>query len=207
MGKTLMPLITKRHVLAGFTVIAVAPVYAQPASGPVRVELATALGAITLELATDKAPITTANFLRYVDARRYDGGVFYRAMKLAAAPPAGLIQGGLRGDPAKTFPPIAHESTQQTGLRHKDGTISMARYAPGSATSEFFICVGDLPSLDADPTAPGDNLGFAAFGHVVTGMDVVSRILAAPVSLTEGEGVMRGQMLSPTVAITDVRRG
>jgi len=201
-----MSTLTKRDLIAALGALGATPAIAQTPAAPVRVDLATALGAITLELAADKAPITAANFLRYVDARRYDGGVFYRAMKLAAAPPAGLIQGGLRGDPARTFAPIAHESTQQTGLRHKDGTISMARYAPGSATSEFFICVGDLPSLDADPTAPGDNLGFAAFGHVVTGMDVVLKILAAPVSLTEGEGVMRGQMLSPPVAIGGIRR-
>ncbi|HZL01155.1 MAG TPA: peptidylprolyl isomerase [Caulobacteraceae bacterium] len=201
-----MPNLTKRGVLAVLTALGVSPALAQTAAAPVRVMLTTALGAITVELAADRAPITTANFLRYVDAKRFDGAAFYRAMKLRPAPPLGLIQGGLRGDPAKTFPPIAHESTRQTGLKHTAGTLSMARYAPGTATSEFFICIGDIPSLDADPTTPGDNLGFAAFGHVVDGMDNALKILAAPVSASGGDGAMRGQMLDPTVAIVTARR-
>jgi peptidyl-prolyl cis-trans isomerase A (cyclophilin A) len=102
--------------------------------------------------------------------------------------------------------PIAHESTLKTGLSHKDGTISLGRRAPGTANSEFFICVGDQTYLDADPTAKGDNLGFAAFGHVVDGMDHVHTILGLPTSPTAGVGVMRGQMLSPTVPILTARR-
>jgi peptidyl-prolyl cis-trans isomerase A (cyclophilin A) len=176
-----------------------------PGAGP-RVLVQTGAGAFTVELAADKAPITCANFLRYVDARRYDGGTFYRALKLLADPLTGLAQGGVKNDPGKAFPPIAHESTRATGLSHKDGTISMARYAPGTATSEVFICVGDIVSLDADPSQPGDNEGFAAFGRVVQGMETVRAILLSPVSPTAGEGALKGQMLEPEVPIISARR-
>jgi peptidyl-prolyl cis-trans isomerase A (cyclophilin A) len=202
-----MPNYTKRAVIAGLASLPAARVAAQAvAPARPRVVLNTGDGPIVLELATDKAPITGANFLRYVDNHRLDGARFYRAMKIAPDPLNGLIQGGLGGLPAHLYPPIAHESTTQTGLRHTDGAISLAREAPGTATVEFFICVGDIPALDADPSAPGDNLGFAAFGKVVDGMDVVRKILLAPTSPTEGEGVMRGQMLDPTVPIATARR-
>ena len=190
-----------------FLVAVAAASIARAQTTPVRVALTTRLGVITLDLAADKAPITVANFLRYVDAKRLDGAAFYRAVHAGSGTAAGLVQGGLRNDPSKTFPPIAHESTTTTGLHHVDGTISMARYDPGSAQGEFFICVGDQLYLDADPTQPGDNLGFAAFGRVTGGMDVARAILAAPTSPTEGEGVMKGQMLSPVVAIVTARRG
>jgi peptidyl-prolyl cis-trans isomerase A (cyclophilin A) len=206
---TKSPVTTRRTALAGAGALAASSAFAQtpetPAVSP-RVTITTGAGAITVELAAVKAPITCANFLRYVDARRFDGGSFYRALKLVPQPPTGLIQGGVKGDPSKTFPPIAHESTTMTGLRHTDGAISMARYAPGTATSDFFILVGDIPSLDADPTQSGDNLGFAVFGHVVSGMDVVKAILASPISATAGEGAMKGQMLSPEVPIVSARR-
>jgi peptidyl-prolyl cis-trans isomerase A (cyclophilin A) len=205
-----MPHPHRRAILAGTGGLVASTALAQtPAPAALalpRVVLQTADGPITIELAADKAPVTCANFLRYVDAKRFDGGVFYRALKLSPQPPAGLIQGGVKNDPAKAFPPIAHESTKTTGLSHKDGTVSMARYDPGTATSEFFICVGDIPSLDADPSQPGDNAGFAAFGHVVDGMEAARRILAAPVSATAGEGSMKGQMLDPEVAIVSARR-
>ena len=175
-------------------------------AAPVRVALTTVPGVISLDLAAEKAPITVANFLRYIDAKRLDGSAFYRAVHAGSGATTGLVQGGLRNDPARVFPPIAHESTATTGLRHVDGTISMARYDPGSAQAEFFICVGDQLYLDADPSQPGDNLGFAAFGRVAAGMDVARAILAAPISPTEGEGVMRGQMLSPVVTIVSARR-
>ena len=155
-----------------------------------------------LELDAAHAPVTTANFLRYVDQKRYDGAVFYRAMKLGDN---GLIQAGIR-DTRKWLPPIAHEPTTQTGIRHVQGVISMARGAPGSATTDFFILTGPMPSLDAHPEQSGDNLGFAAFGHVVEGMDVVRSILAAPTSPTKGEGVMKGQMLEPEVKIVAAKR-
>lgn len=177
-----------------------------PASQPadlVRVTLTTAEGPITLELDRGRAPVTTANFLRYLDAKRLDGITFYRAMKLGAD--SGLIQGGVR-DGAKLYPPIAHEPTSKTGLKHEDGTISLARAEPGSARADFFITVGPIPSLDAGSGQPGDDLGFAAFGRVVKGMDVVRRILARPTSPTAGEGAMRGQMLAEPVRIVSARR-
>lgn len=178
------------------------PAPAPPAT--VRVVLTTSEGPILLELEKERAPATTANFLRYVDGKRLDGTAFYRAMKLS--PELGLIQGGLRNDPKKLFPPVVHEPTTSTGLSNTDGVISMARDTPGSATADFFISIGDLSSLDARPDQPGDNLGFAAFGHVVEGMDVVRRIAAAPTSPTDGEGAMKGQMLAPTIRILTARR-
>ena len=199
----------RRQLLAGAGVLVATSAVGQtptPAATLPRIILQTADGPITIELAADKAPVTCANFLRYVDAKRYDGGVFYRALKLSPQPPLGLIQGGVKNDPAKAFPPIAHESTKTTGLTHKDGTVSMARYAPGTATSEFFVCLGDIASLDADPTQSGDNQGFAAFGHVVDGMDTARKILTAPVSATAGEAEMKGQMLDPEIAIVTARR-
>ena len=201
-----MPDVTKRAVLAGVGALAASSALAQAVAGP-RVLIQTTLGAITVELAADKAPITAANFLRYVDARRFDGATFYRAMTVLADPVTGLAQGGARNDPAKAFPPIAHESTKTTGLTNRDGAVSMARYAPGTATSEFFICVGDLSSLDADPSQPGDNAGFAVFGQVVSGMEVVKAIVKSPVSPTKGESDgMKGQMLDPEIAIVGARR-
>ena len=175
-----------------------------PKPATVRVVLTTSQGPITLELEKERAPATTANFLRYVDTKRFDGIVFYRAMKLA--PGFGLIQGGLSNDPKRLFPPVVHEPTTQTHLSNTDGAISMARDKPGTATADFFIAVGDLSSLDAQPGQPGDNLGFAAFGHVVEGMDVVRRIEEAPTSPTAGDGAMKGQMLAPPVRILTARR-
>jgi peptidyl-prolyl cis-trans isomerase A (cyclophilin A) len=201
--------VTRRAIMAGAGAFVASSAIAQapaPAAALPRVILQTADGPITLELAADKAPVTCANFLKYVDAKRYDGGVFYRALKLSPQPPVGLIQGGVKNDPAKAFPPIAHESTKATGLSHRDGAVSMARYDPGTATSEFFICIGDIASLDADPSQSGDNAGFAVFAHVVDGMDTARKILAAPVSATAGEGSMKGQMLDPEVAIVSARR-
>ena len=177
---------------------------AAPATKPatVRVALETGAGRIVLELEAERAPVTTANFLKYVDQKRLDGVTLYRAARVA--PGYGLVQGGVRNDPKRLLPPIRHEPTTETGLA--DGTISMARAAPGSATADFFISVGALTTMDADPKQSGDNLGFAAFGRVVEGMDVVRRILDAPTSPTEGEGAMKGQLLAPPVPITSARR-
>ena len=181
---------------------------APPAPRPatVRVTLTTADGPILLELEKERAPVTTANFLRYVDQKRFDGAVFYRAMKLTPDGSYGLIQGGTRGNPKTTLPAIKHEPTSTTGLSHVDGTISMARGTPGSATGDFFITIGALTSLDADLTKPGDNLGFAAFGRVVEGMEVVKKIMGASTSPTEGVGVMKGQMIAAPIRIATARR-
>jgi peptidyl-prolyl cis-trans isomerase A (cyclophilin A) len=169
-----------------------------------RVVITTEVGTITVELAADKAPITTANFLKYVDRKLYDGITFYRASK----PPGqttndyGSIQGGLRDDVKKKLPPIKHESTAQTGLRHGDGTISMGRYAPGTAQADWVICVGDMSYLDATATDPG----FAAFGHVTDGMPVVRQILGMPTDPNKGVGAMKGEILVKPVRIVSIRR-
>ena len=145
-----------------------------PAAPVPHVALETSEGTIIVAVEDKKAPVTAGNFLRYVDAHRLDGAVFYRAVR--PAPRFGFVQFGVRNDPKKQFPPIKHEPTTQTGVKHLDGAISIARLAPGTAQSEFTISVGDQPSLDAQPGAPGDNLGYAAFGRVVEGMEVVHRI-------------------------------
>lgn len=178
-----------------------APALAQDAApAPTRVALDTSAGTILLEL-DPRAPLTVANFLRYVDEDRLDGTHFYRAMNLGAV--GGLIQGGASGAPDRVLPGVAHEPTSQTGLRHTDGVISMARFEPGTATGDFFIIVGNnMGSLDASASDPG----FAAFGRVVEGMDVVRAILTSPRSPTAGEGVMVGQMLEPKIEIRDARR-
>lgn len=181
---------------------------ARPAPQPrlIQVRLETSAGPIVLALDAGRAPITTANFLRYVDQKRLDGTSFYRALCVTGRRELGFIQGGTRNDPKRVLPPIAHEPTSVTGITHQAGTISMARYEPGSANGDFFITMGPMPSMDAQPTGEGDIAGFAAFGSVVEGMDVVQHILAAPTSPTEGEGVMKGQMLSPTITILNARR-
>jgi len=196
----------RRALLGGSLSLIAIPAFAQTDPGLVRVTLKTSKGVITADINVGKAPITGRNFLHYVDTRRYDGAKFYRASHVPTQPERGLIEGGWKGDPTKLFRPIPLESTTKTGLTHKDGTLSMARLAPNSATADFFICIGDQPGYDADPTGPGDNLGFAAFGQVVDGMDVAHAIFEAPTSATGGKGVMRGEMLSPPVPILSARR-
>ena len=189
---------------------AAAPAIAQDAAPRTDlVVLETAMGDITLAIESERAPVTAANFLRYVDQHRLDGTVFYRAMRLAwGEQPNGLIQGGTQYDPKRVLPPIAHEPTSQTGLSHTAGAISMARYAPGTATGDFSIMISDQPSLDADPKGETDDAraGFAVFGHVVSGMDVVRQIFAAPTDPDKGEGFMKGQMLAQPVTILHAHR-
>ena len=192
-------------IAAGLSLVA-APAFAQTDAGLVRVVLKTSKGVISADLNVAKAPITARNFLHYVDTHRYDGAKFYRASHVPTQPERGLIEGGLKNDPAKVFRPIPHESTLKTGLGHKDGTLSMASLAPGKAQAEFFICIGDQPGYDADPAGGPDSQGFAAFGQVVDGMDVVRAIFEAPTSATAGKGVMRGEMLSPPIPILSARR-
>lgn len=185
-----------------------APVPA-PLPDVVRVELVTELGTITADLFHKQAPITVRNFIRYVDGRRFDGMTFYRAMKLDwGTQPNGIIQTGLRGLSTKVFPPIAHEPTSLTGIKHKAGTLSMARNAPGTAQADFSILLSDLSGFDADPASPNPETqaGYAAFGQVVSGMDVALKILEAPRSATLGQGIMKGQMLSPQIKVLRVRR-
>jgi peptidyl-prolyl cis-trans isomerase A (cyclophilin A) len=172
----------------------------QPAPGTARVALETSEGRIVLELEKTRAPITAANFLRYVTEKRLDGTVFYRTVRVT--PTFGFVQFGVQNAPKRVLPPIKHEPTTQTGVRHVDGAISIARLAPGTAQGDFTISVGAQPSLDADPSQPGDNLGYAAFGRVVEGMEVVHRILNAPVS--EG-GHFKGEMIAQPVRVLSAR--
>lgn len=171
-----------------------------PALAPVNVRLDTAAGPIVIAVDRAHAPLTAANFLRYVDGKRLDGVAFYRAVKVGDG--YGLAQFGTRNDPKRTLPPVAFEPTSKTGLSHVDGAVSMAMAKPGTAAGDFFVVVGDLKSMDAHDNDPG----FAVFGRVVEGMDVIRRILAAPTSPTEGVGVMKGQMLAPTIRINSARR-
>ncbi|MCI4588492.1 peptidylprolyl isomerase [Sphingobium sp. BYY-5] len=192
-------------LLAAFTL---SPALAQTvpaASNPadVRVALETDKGRIVVAVHMDKAPITAANFLKYVDQKRLDGSLFYRGV---GAADYGFVQGGAQNDPKRILPPIRHEPTTLTGLTHDDGALSMARYAPGSATGDFFVVLGKMPAMDAHPDAAGDNQGFAVFAHAVEGLDVVKAILVAPKSPTAGEGVMKGQMLETPVKILTARR-
>ena len=197
-----------RHAAFLFaTLLSIVPTAAQVSPSPpaqdVQVVLDTSAGRITVAVHLSKAPLTARNFLRYVDQKRLDGTSFYRAVGSADY---GFVQGGTQNDPARILPPVAHEPTTQTGLTHDDGALSMARYAPGSATGDFFIVLGKMPSMDAQPASPGDNQGFAVFAHIVEGMDVVRSIQAAPKSPTAGEGVMKGQMLQQPVKIVTARR-
>ena len=174
------------------------------------VVLETALGPITVAIESERAPRTAANFLRYVDEKRFDGTAFYRAMRLDwGEQPNGLVQAGAQMDPKRVLPPIPHEPTNVTGVHHKAGTLSMARYEPGTATGDFSIMLSDdMHGLDADPAGATDDAkaGYAAFGHVVEGMDVVRAIFEAPTDPDKGEGWMKGQMLAQPVKIIRARR-
>lgn len=178
--------------------ILVAPLLAQS----VRVHMATQLGVIELDVDMARAPITTANFLKYVDGGFYDGGAFHRSVKPDNQPATKfrieVVQAGINPDKrSQELPPISLERTSQTGLKHMDGVISMARSAPDSATSDFFICIGDQPALDFGGMRNADGQGFSTFGRVVKGMDVVRRIQQSPAE---------GQTLKPPVRILSVRR-
>ena len=177
---------------------------------PVRVRVQTELGDIVVEVDSAKAPATAANFLRYVDAGHYDGGSWHRTVKLDNQPESPVkievIQAAVNPARAKDgFPPIPIESTSMTGLLHKDGAISMARGAPDSATSGWFICINDQPSLDFGGARNPDGQGFAAFGRVVSGMDVVRKIQAAPSSTTRTSNA-EAQRLTPPIGIIKAER-
>jgi peptidyl-prolyl cis-trans isomerase A (cyclophilin A) len=140
----------------------------------------TEFGDIYARLDLKRAPVTSSNFLRYIDAGLFDSTCFYRVVRSDNQPRDSIlievIQGGRYEDEESVFPSITHETTAMTGIRHRNGTISMARYVPGTATSEFFICVGDQPELDFGGRRNPDRQGFAAFGEIIKGMDVVKRI-------------------------------
>ncbi len=188
-----------------FTVVALLlalPAFADDKAKPVAVVIATDLGEIEVELDAAKAPNTVANFLKYVDAKAYDGGRFHRTVTPDNQPQnkvkIEVIQAGVHPDKAKDdLAPVKLERTKDTGLAHKDGTISMARAEPDTATSDFFICVGDQPELDFGGKRNPDGQGFAAFGRVTKGMDVVKKVQQAKAD---------GQKLTPPVGIKSVTR-
>jgi peptidyl-prolyl cis-trans isomerase A (cyclophilin A) len=167
-----------------------------------KVLMRTEMGDITLEIYPDKAPVTASNFLALVDQGVYTNAVFYRVVRMDNQPQnkvkIEVIQGGLFNDSLiNNFTPIEHESTGETGILHTDGVISMARMEPGTASTEFFICVGNQPSLDYGGDRNPDGEGFAAFGRVSEGMDVVRKIQILPDS---------GQYLPDKVLINSMQK-
>ncbi len=196
-----MRLILFPTALAVLLALSLAPARAAAGQDLPRVIIGTSLGNIEVEVDTIRAPITSANFLRYVDLGFYRFGRFHRTVRADNQPKdkikIAVIQAGLDSLRVKDFPPIPLERTRATGLSHKDGTISMARNGPNTATSDFFICIGDQPSLDYGGKRNPDGQGFAAFGRVVLGMDVVRKIQASPA---------RGQTLDPPIPIEAIER-
>lgn len=177
---------------------------AAPAAEPpiVRVRLVTTAGIIVLALDAKHAPKTAANFLRYVDDQRFDGTWFYRASRRKGAPGTGFVQGGIGTDARRRLSPVDFEPTSKTGLHHVDGAISMARYeALNTATGNFSLMVGANPSMDARPGYPG----YAVAGRVISGMDVVRKMLGAPTS-PGGDGAFKGQLMMKPVKIIRAER-
>lgn len=187
---------------AAFVACALTGMAAQDGQSPVRVRFETALGSFDVEIDVARAPITAANFLKYVDGGFYEGGRVHRSARLETQSDRPVkievIQAGI--DPARRadgFPAIPLERTSATGIRHTDGTVSMARSGPDTARSDIFVCIGDQPSLDFGGARNPDGQGFAAFGRVVAGMDVVRAIHKAPAE---------GETLKPPVPILRARR-
>lgn len=194
-----------RLVLAAFALVWSGTAFAQDvgraAPGMVRVRIVTSEGPFVVALDARRAPKTTANFLTYVDDGRLDGTSFYRAARRKGSPKLGFIQGGIGTDPRRMLDPLPLEPTNRTGIRHTDGAISMAHAEdPNSGTCNFSILVGANPTLDAKPGKPG----YAAFGHVVAGMNTVRRILALQTG--GGSGAMKGQMILRPVRLLTARR-
>ena len=195
------PMTRRLFLMLALLGVAAAPPANRPQPGIVRVRLDTSAGSIVLALDAKRAPRTTANFLAYVDDGRLDDTLFYRATRGKSDPRTGFIQGGIGTDAKRILPSFPFESTTQTGIRHLDATVSMARGAsPDSAGGNFVLTVGPAPAMDARPPA----LGYAAFGHVVDGMAVVKRILALPTG--GGMDEFKGQMiLRPVTIVRAVR--
>lgn len=168
-----------------------------------RIQITTNFGNIEAELYPDKAPVTVAAFLSYVDSGLYKNSSFYRVLlveSMASDYNIGLIQGGIwesNNKKAVSLPGIVHESPRQTGLSHTSGTLSLARSAPGTANSEFFICIGDQTGYDSSKNFNPDGLGFAAFGRVLTGMEIVRKIQSQPAN---------GQSFTRPVTIMNIER-
>jgi len=177
--------------------------FARPRPTPLpRIAIVTSEGTITAVLEAKRAPITTANFLRYVDDHRFDGSYFYRAARSKSIKGNGLIQGGLDHNLRRSFLPIKHEPTSKTGIKHTDGTLSMARNEVGSAMADFFITIGPAPQLDAR----GSYAGYAAFGHMLTGKAVANRILAKPTYPGGYDEMTLNQIIRDRVKIITIKR-
>ncbi|MFK8052196.1 MAG: peptidylprolyl isomerase [Woeseiaceae bacterium] len=182
----------------------------QPTHPTVTIE--TSVGRIVIELYENQAPLTVKNFLAYVERNAYDNATFYRVVRDDNQAQNNIlidvVQGGLGFDRlTEGLPPIAHESTQQSGLRHEDGTLSLARGEPGTGASEFFICIGAQPALDAGGLRNPDGLGFAAFGSVVEGMEIIRQIHRMPTVQPDGElEYTSGQMLIDPPQILSIKR-
>ncbi len=172
--------------------------------GTALVRIQTNLGSILIEVDLKHAPVSASNFLAYVDQKRFDGESFYRAARNRSAPQYGLIQGGIDHKIRRALAPIPHEPTSRTGLHHVDGTVSMARNEPGTAMGDFFICVGASSYLDAG--ANGSPPGYAAFGRVVSGMDIVRKVLALPTYKGGYSYNTMGQSIRNRVKIISARR-
>jgi len=192
-----------------FVILALLPGGAVFADDSVRIVMSTGEGDIEIELYVKKAPITSGNFLNLVDSGQLDGGSFYRVVTYdndKGSPKIEVIQGG-RGDALEgEIDAIDHETTEQTGILHTDGVISMARGGVGTATSEFFIVIGDQPGLDYGESRNPDRQGFAAFGKVARGMDVVRKIQGMQADGPSDSDYTRGQILTRPVIISTVRR-
>ena len=190
------------------TVAACFLLFAGIANAQVRVLMSTSEGDIEIELYTNSAPITAGNFLNLIDNGHLDGGSFYRVVNYEndkGSPLIEVIQGGL-GDRASEFNSMDHETTEQTGILHTDGVISMARGAVGTASTEFFIILGDQPSLDYGGERNADGQGFAAFGKVAKGMDVVRKIQNLPADGLSDSEYTDGQILTEPVPIISITR-
>ncbi len=197
----------RRMMLAALAAVVTLPAVAQvPEPSLPRVAIVTTAGTLTVEVETKRAPISAANFLRYVDQKRLDGVSFYRIVKVG--PEFGFVQFGPHTDAKKYLPPIKHEPTTQTGLSHTDGTLSIARLGLGTARGEFTISVGDQRrALDAAPGVPADGQGYAAFARIVDGRDVLLKILDTPVDPTKSSnGAFKGEMPAAPVKVLTARR-
>ena len=186
-----------KKVLLGFILISASLI---TQSQIVNIKIETELGSMVAELYPEKAPITCNNFLRYISNNKLENAFFYRVVRMDNQPNSDIkievIQGGLGFDLEESaYPAIKHETTKETGVLHLDGTLSMARAKPGTATSEFFICIGKQPELDYGGKRNPDGQGFAAFGKVIVGMDIVREIQNLP---------SNGQMLTETVKILSI---
>lgn len=177
---------------------------AGPQAKATTVMLQTSMGDIHIALDLEHAPQTAKNFLAYVDSGLFSRMTFYRASASRRDGSEGMIQGGMRNNLRGTMPPVAHEPTYTSGLSHVDGAVSMAYTSmPGSARTEFFIVVGEIPGYDG---VPGGEPGYAVFGRVTKGMSVVRNILRLPTSKNARNPVLQGQMLVEPVQIIAARR-